>query len=118
MQISIPRLRQFIDDAAAAHAALLSVAERQRHARRTLSTAREALVTFEESRPQSHPGRTLESYRAPLMQAVTDAQIAVEAAEAAYDAASDKWRHARILADAARDFARDNGVLPADLEAA
>ena len=131
-KISIPRLRAFHDDSAAAHAALLAANERLRIARRHAQAARETVELHRETRHLQQPatknvpnpngrGRVTEYLGDPdrhtraAEAAFAEAEKGVEAALAAQASAHERWSLANALASRARDYAASIGALPADL---
>ena len=131
-KISIPRLRAFHDDGAAAHAALIAANERVRFARRHAQDARETLELHRETRHLRQPptkvvpnpngaGRVREYMGDPdrhtraAEAAFAEAEKAVEAALAAQASAHERYSLASTLASRARDYAASIGALPADL---
>lgn len=119
-KISIPRLRRFIADADAAHAAMQAASTRFRDAKSALKSARDDLEVYDASRharnANARPGSEVDAGRPRLVTAVSEAQAAFEAAQIEYERTTDAWRAVSPLATSARDFARARGVLPADLK--
>lgn len=119
--LSIPRLRRFVSDRESAHAAMMRANANYRDAREELTRAGDALARYDDSAHSINAarmaGRGAEiDHRARYVRAVQVAQEAVNAAEAAQEAASETWQHASALGTSAVAHARNIGQLPADLE--
>ena len=118
MQISIPRLRSFVEAGEAAHAAITVANQRWRAARRAVEDARTALRIYDDTahaQAKSVTADRFERARAKLERELAVAVEAVEAAEAAQERARDIHALAGTLASRARNHAAEVGVLPADL---
>lgn len=121
-RIDTARLRRFVAQKEAAHAAMIRANEHYREAKQELTRAREALHRYDDSAGAISAARTgghsVEiNHRARYVRSVEIAQEGLNAAEAAQEAASETWQHASALGTSAINYARDMGHLPADMEA-
>lgn len=117
MTISIPKLRKFMAEADAAHAALMAAGEKVRHTRRDFNAAKETLRIFNDAGPiEGRPGKDDETrMKARIERELKVATDALEAAEAARSDVYERYDLARSLAHRGRDYAASLGVLPADM---
>ena len=117
MTISIPRLRRFIAESDAAHAALIAAGDKVRHARKDYNAAKEALQVFHDAGPmEGRPGKDDEKrMQVRLEKDLKTAADALGAAEAARTDVYERYDLARSLASRGRDYVASLGLLPADL---
>ena len=116
MQIDLNRLRKFKADATAANDALRAQSERIRNARDDLSRAKIEAARFDDARPAS--GADWDKYKKAedaARQRVADLGSHIEQLQAEHDRRERAWNHASTLWGRVRDFAAEQGRLPADL---
>lgn len=117
MNVSIPRLRAFVDKSEAAHAALISANERVRAARRTIQDARTQMRIHTDSlHANTGGGDSIARQSAVLQRQLDTANAALTAAEVAQSSAHEIWAHASALASSGRAYADQLGVLPDDMK--
>ncbi|MEW9838336.1 hypothetical protein [Mesorhizobium marinum] len=133
MPINLIRLRRFVSESRAAHAAMIESGKRLQHARDDHRRATEFLARFDDgqhlhqfpstTRPSegkrgsavTYSNATPETERRRHVVALAKAKEALDAAEAERAHDLDVFHHAQNLASRAVEYARSVGQLPADL---
>jgi hypothetical protein len=113
-KIDLNRLRRFHTDAEAAHAALMRQWDKVRKAREDLACARTQLASSKQPVPgvRKHDPNAEKPFRA----AVEVAEATLQRAEEESARLSQIWEHAARLKTRVREYAIQQGALPADLQ--